>query len=179
MNEQQIIRYLQGLCTPTESAEVENWILADPKNANIFFEMEQIWLMKHKANVVHSERPEKAYRRLAGLLQQKSHTPKHIQVNLRHYWKYAVAALIAILITVDIFYEKQPVSNAMNLIEVPNGQRVNLMMSDGTKVNLNSNSRLRYPAIFSDKQRDVELEGEAFFEADLTKIARLSYKRQM
>ena len=39
-----------------------------------------------------------------------------------------------------------------------------LLLSDGTKVYLNAGSRLVYPDIFSDKNREVFLVGEAFFD---------------
>lgn len=163
MDEQQIIRYIKGLCTPAESEAVETWILASSENADIFFETERIWLMKHEATLIRSGRPEKAYRRLVGLLRPEPR--KHLLLNIRSYWKYVAIILIAVLVTVDVFYDRGPhVSEAINMIEVPNGQRVNLVLSDGTKVNLNSNSCLRYPAIFSKERRNVELEGEAFFE---------------
>lgn len=51
-----------------------------------------------------------------------------------------------------------------NTIEVPRGGIYSLELSDGTKVFLNSDSRLKYPVIFSDECREVELIGEAFFE---------------
>ena len=38
------------------------------------------------------------------------------------------------------------------------------MLSDGTKIWLNSQSKLIYPTQFSDKERNVRLEGEAFFD---------------
>lgn len=53
---------------------------------------------------------------------------------------------------------------ALNVIEVPNGQRATLMLSDGTKVSLNAGSRFTYPSDFSGKKRMVNLSGEGYFE---------------
>ena len=51
-----------------------------------------------------------------------------------------------------------------NTMVVPYGKRSVLTMADGTKVWLNSGSKLVYPVTFDGKSRDVYLEGEAFFD---------------
>lgn len=51
-----------------------------------------------------------------------------------------------------------------NMMTVPRGGEYSLVLSDGTKVWLNSQSQLRYPVRFEGKERVVELEGEAYFE---------------
>ncbi|MEM9142728.1 MAG: FecR domain-containing protein [Bacteroidota bacterium] len=52
-----------------------------------------------------------------------------------------------------------------NTLNVPFGKRFMLILSDGSKVHLNSGSTLRYPAQFvKGKKRLVFLEGEAFFD---------------
>jgi len=56
-----------------------------------------------------------------------------------------------------------------NSIIIPKGGEYNLTLSDGTKIWLNSNSKLRYPTKFSGKERLVELEGEAFFDVSKNK----------
>lgn len=51
----------------------------------------------------------------------------------------------------------------MNTLYTPAGQRAQLVLQDGTEVWLNAKSKLTYPAHFSDKERRVTVEGEAFF----------------
>lgn len=51
-----------------------------------------------------------------------------------------------------------------NELRVPVGGEYQLVLSDGTKVWLNSQSRLRYPVVFAEGVREVELTGEAYFE---------------
>lgn len=52
---------------------------------------------------------------------------------------------------------------AFNILLVPYGRRSQLTLEDGTKVWLNSGSRLIYPVSFDRDKREVYLEGEAYF----------------
>jgi len=51
----------------------------------------------------------------------------------------------------------------MNTLYTPAGQRARLVLQDGTEVWLNAKSSLTYPAAFTEKERRVRVEGEAFF----------------
>ena len=52
----------------------------------------------------------------------------------------------------------------MTSICVPRGGEYKLTLLDGTKVHLNSDSKLTFPSRFTGNSRDVELVGEAYFE---------------
>lgn len=55
-------------------------------------------------------------------------------------------------------------ANDFNTLVVGNGQRSLITLPDGTKVWLNSQSRLIYPLSFEKNSREVYLEGEAYFD---------------
>jgi len=52
----------------------------------------------------------------------------------------------------------------MTSIRIPRGGEYKLTLPDGTKVHLNSDSKLTFPTRFTGNSRDVELVGEAYFE---------------
>lgn len=56
-----------------------------------------------------------------------------------------------------------------NTLIVPFGKRSDLTLSDGTKVWLNSGSKLIFPSAFNNDKREVYLEGEAIFEVSHNK----------
>ena len=68
-----------------------------------------------------------------------------------------------------------------NKIETPKGGKYQINLPDGSKVWLNSSSTLRYPALFSGNTREVELNGEAFFDVakDNTKPFKVIAKDQI
>ena len=65
-----------------------------------------------------------------------------------------------------------------NRIEVPRGGEYMLVLSDGTKVWLNSETRLEYPLVFGSNSRDVRLSGEAYFEVTKDEARRFNVQME-
>jgi ferric-dicitrate binding protein FerR (iron transport regulator) len=55
-------------------------------------------------------------------------------------------------------------SNAYTIIISPKGQRTQVVLPDKSKVWLNSNTTIKYPSNFNQKDRRVYIDGEAFFD---------------
>lgn len=55
------------------------------------------------------------------------------------------------------------INSQYNKLTTPRGGQYQVLLPDGTSVWLNAASSIRYPVTFSDKERVVELTGEAFF----------------
>ena len=166
MNEDILIRFLTHRCTPEEIKEIDQWIAASQANADWLFEMERIWSLKDQLRFSDKQEIEMAYARFMSGLQEKETKVQIVQRRSAYivWLKYAAAIVLIGLLSTNLFYQLREEPVAMNMVEVPNGQRVSLTLSDGTKVWLNSHSKFTYPARFSSKERDVKLEGEGFFE---------------
>ncbi|MDR0835964.1 MAG: FecR family protein [Tannerella sp.] len=54
--------------------------------------------------------------------------------------------------------------NELNQLYVPYGKTTNIVMSDGTKVWVNSGSRVVYPPVFAGNKREIYVEGEIYLE---------------
>ena len=76
-----------------------------------------------------------------------------------------VAAVVAITLCISHIYNKVGFDENVPMCElrVPAGQQLNITLADGSNVWLNSMTTLRYPAIFSEDERCVEIDGEGYF----------------
>lgn len=106
---------------------------------------------------------------------KKRKRKKHIiETSLKHFTGYAASALIILTISwfVKVYtqtHDENTKSHNANEIlyqefSTPPGQRAFIRLQDNTTVWLNAQTRLRYPVNFSEKERRVELDGEAFFD---------------
>lgn len=55
-------------------------------------------------------------------------------------------------------------NNQINKLIVPYGKRSTLILADGSKVHLNSGTKMEFPSIFSGEKREINLEGEIYIE---------------
>ncbi len=63
-----------------------------------------------------------------------------------------------------------PQAKVYNTVSTPPGERVAMVLSDGTVVYLTSNSYLKYPSKFDSHSREVTLVGRAYFEVKKSKV---------
>lgn len=76
------------------------------------------------------------------------------------------ACVIALILTLGsiTYYMSREENAELNEIYAAKGEKLIVILSDGTKVHLNSDSHLTYPLKFAGVNRKVSLKGEAYFE---------------
>ena len=153
MNKELLYNFFQGKTSMQEEIQIRNWMEASPENRKLFLEERQLF----DAMIL-----------LADEDKIRSYQKKNIFIG--NYWikeVMKIAAVIAMTLIGAYAYDRYTPKEellAMQKITVPAGQRINLELSDGTVIWLNSRSTIQYPASFSGKNRTVQLNGEAYFE---------------
>lgn len=165
MNDQLLIRFITHQCTPEEVRQIDEWISSDKKNAEHLFEMERLWGLKNEALFSCEQEIETAYNQFI----TKAHQKKRLRFYLS-WGKYAAMLALVILFSLNVYMLGQwGDTSGINIIEVPKGEMATVILSDGTKVWLNADTRFSYPSQFMGRKREVTIEGEGYFDVSSDK----------
>lgn len=164
MKDELLIRFLNKHCTEGEERQVREWLASNKVNREHLFELEQIWALKTEMYFTDQKKMQQAYQRLSERLDIGRQGVKKSGFTLRGWLKYAAILIIASLLAVNLVFINKEEPVAYNTVVVPKGQRVSLLLSDGTTVWLNAESNFSYPTKFSKENRKVKMEGEGYFE---------------
>ena len=175
-----MIRYFHQDISKTELEELNQWLQASPENKESFFQLKNIHDVICTHPQLSAEEIEKSWQKMETRIASSTATqPTHMlskKTVIRSLRYIAVAAVASLSGFIFHHYNTtqhmQPATPSFVVeeiryheIRVPKGGKPNsITLADGTNVQLNVASTLRYPANFSDASRDVFLEGEALFE---------------
>lgn len=179
-----IHRYLTGECNREEEERVLEWMNADPANYKAVEEFRKIWAIEPRKEL--NEDIQMAWKRLEEQLAGEQNPLEADQAGSQMQHKrlgskttglktffLRTAAVILLVSTVSlfftdfrsgVFYIEGFSDVVMKEVVAERAHQTHLTFSDGSKVILNSDSRIRYPEEFDPGVREVYLEGEAYFE---------------
>jgi len=153
-----------GTITPDNDQLLDKWIGEKIENQRYFSEQKKLWELFTMHQKMQQIDEHKAFQKISAQLftRKKRNILAYIQ-------RIAAIMLIPVVIASSIYIlsektERKQQATVYNTAETPLGMRSSLVLPDGTKVWLNSDTKIRYPGNFSKNQRDVYLDGEAFFE---------------
>ena len=166
LSEEIINRYLTGQCSEEELIEVNAWMKESEENARQLFRMEEIYHLGKFDQYANEQRILRAERRLNKKLDEEKRKQRKTALNMQHWMKYA--AMIAVILVIGGglgYWLYQNGNDQQMMVAVANeGIVKEIILPDGTKVWLNNSATLKYPREFSEKERNVYLDGEAYFE---------------
>lgn len=136
-----------------------------PENTDLFGELsDEVWEESYRFRQTSRAEHEKYKQEAHRLLRRNTGKKRH---RLRHalYAAASIAACLCILFGGLHYYRLADERNLTYLqAGTGSGEKKELVLPDGSRVILNSCSRLRYPARFKGKSRRIELTGQAYFE---------------
>ena len=154
-------KYLDGYATSEEIKSLIKWLKAD--------DMSHKWSEEQWTNSSSEINPQLRQELFVKIKEKAGivNTPVKTRIlNISGWLFRGAAVLLLLLATGAVFYfNKQNVYQPSDmLVTVEKGQKANIMLPDGSKVWINSDSELKYGSRFDDKERTLELTGEAYFE---------------
>jgi len=164
INEDILIRYIDGMLTEEEAAEVKNWRTASLENEKL---LEQVYFTTQVASrlkVMRTVNPDEALSRFKSRIHKKEKRLALRQV-LGVIQRAAAVLFIPVFLLSAYLFIQQGQGNVRTLAVRTNPGVVSAFdLPDGSKVWLNANSELRYPSDFNADTRTVELTGQGYFE---------------
>jgi transmembrane sensor len=163
-------RHFRNEISPDEKLYLEQWLESD-ENKCIFNEVEKAW--KYFASIKASIKPDidKEWERFNQLkvnpsaLSYLEEKKNPVTLNLRNWGLYAAAVLLIGLTIYASYKILKPTSENINLIAVISANETKeVTLPDGSVITLNKTSTIQYPENFSKNNRQVILNGEAYFE---------------
>lgn len=165
LSEDIINKYLTGQCSEEELVEVNAWMKESEENARQLFRMEEIYHLGKFNQYADRQQMARAEKQLYKKLDEEKRKQNKI-LRMHRWMKYA--AMIAVILVIgggSGYWLYQNGNNQHMMIAVANeGIVKEIILPDGTKVWLNNSATLKYPREFSEKARNVYLDGEAYFE---------------
>lgn len=169
-------RMIAGSATEEENRQLMEWFRQCASKEEFFALFEQAW--KDSPDEMPWEVQERMYHRLSLNLDGKEKEKKVVPLHSRSVWKLwpqvAAACIIIVLslINYNLINKQKHMSTQNFMVSAEKGQRAFITLPDSTKVWLNSDTKISYPADYGMKERNVTLLGEAYFE-----VARNPAKR--
>ena len=156
-------KYLGGEANETELQQLLQWVNESPSNRSELFNEKDIW--EASALLTNS----KHYQIETELLRFNKTITGKKKILIPNWVRIAAMLILAIgtgwLIRDQLIiqFNNNELSELKEIV-VPKGQMSQVFLADGTRIWVNADSKVTVPAVFSDHERSVTLEGEAFFE---------------
>ncbi len=162
---EQLINLISGNISPEQKANILKELKSNNKLREEFEILKNAWALSSFEQAIDPEKIERSY-----LSFNNRYRKKGKEISLWNITKYA--AIIIVFFSIGLLtnqYILEPLNNTSNKITgndqivVPNGEKSELMLSDGSVVWLNSGTTLTFPVEFNKDGRKVKISGEAFF----------------
>lgn len=173
---QLITRKLSGEASPEEIGELDALLKEYPENAYFLSLLAEYWAAPVPAMADEDADPETRFRHILDAAANEVQSepaleavPEPVYSGRTVYVRnlLAAAAVFVGLVCCAWLYisrsGSQPVVPELIETVAKPGAKSRILLPDGSVVWLNSGSRISYPASFTDSLREVELEGEAYF----------------
>ncbi len=158
------LQYFSGTISRENEALLFDFLSQSREHHTQFRQWEIEWKYSH----TDDEQTLQALKGLQNRLRTQEAIHPMLPMSRAVVWKQLAAAVaiivVTLTVTVSLYDVVFPPEETLFALEAPYGEKSKMTLSDGTVVWLNAGSTLTYSNLYDDKNRRVELKGEAYFE---------------
>lgn len=171
-----LAQYLSARCTTDEKARIERWLAEDPEHTVYLNQLKSEWSYLEDSPIRLS--PERRSNVWAHIYKRLTPGPKMYVFTPKYLWYSGVAVVVvaAFLGGLLTFFIQNTtlnrhLQNQLTIVKTNMGQKSEVLLPDGSVVWLNAGSKISYSNTFNQNERNVTLEGEAFFDVKKNEAA--------
>ncbi|WP_299580539.1 FecR domain-containing protein [uncultured Sunxiuqinia sp.] len=173
--DQLILKYLEGYIAANEWTELESWLQESTENQAYLEEMQSVWLAAETELQITPDVLDQEWKKL----ERRNFSSQSPTINWLRWTKIAAVFILGATLSWGISnYQTNHYFAQLeeSVISAPMGAKSTISLPDGSTVILNAGSVLKYSGDFGKDDREVSLEGEAFFEVAQDKSKRFQVR---
>lgn len=162
--------YFCGELSNEQVGELLNWVEQSEENLHYFRELGEIW---HLSGILTERQIDtaSAFKRIRSDIRVNGYREfpgRELHVKLTTLIKIAAAIVILVglgIVGRQMFNKPFELPSSSSIVETfaPRGSKSVIKLTDGTTIWLNADTRLKYSVLYGTDNRDVYLNGEAYF----------------
>jgi len=164
INDDLLFRYLTETLTAEEDAQVEQWCAMSDENQRTLEQLYFALQVSDRLKVIKSVNHHQALGRLKERIRTKEMAARRRLVIQRLQRVAAVLLLPVAALSVWLLVQKDEMPAPYIELHSNPGMVASFELPDGSKVWLNGGSSLRYPSVFKGKTREIQMNGQGYFE---------------
>jgi ferric-dicitrate binding protein FerR (iron transport regulator) len=174
MDRRKVEQFFKDKCTSVEAKKVKAWFKTSEGQAFLEEKVGQD-IQRLQDGSIKPMTSEERSKKMWDAIEEGTHAgDKYSNYKSKRtfssYWQVAAAVILLLVsatyyATLQTSGQEKKSNQPITYMAGSNEQKA-LTLSDGTKIRLNGNSKMRIPADFNQSTREVRLEGEAFFKVE-------------
>lgn len=161
-------RFFRGLTTAEEDQLLKDWVREPASRDELYVYYQRCWTLA--SDDMDKDMQEEILVNILSRIEDKETVRDGRVSRLRKifpFLRYAAVACVAFVMGITFIYlnkEKNEEIQEEVAVTVQNGQKADIVLADGSKVYINSASKIIYDTNYNREKRILSLDGEAYFE---------------
>jgi transmembrane sensor len=171
------IKAVTGNINEAEKAVLDKWLAESDEYAKEYEKIKTVWSFSSLEGIPEIPDIEGEWKTLSSRLELDRMDPKVKVSTANKIYTYIQSlfiprlkpitagafAVLLLIVSILILNKETPIPQVKKIVTTVNKEQKQIHLSDGSSVLLNSGSSIEFLETFSNKLREVHLEGEAFF----------------